>query len=242
MMAPDYPDFTARPQLSEDVARHVRRRIFEGTYGAGEYVRLEQLAAELGVSVTPVREALLGLSAEGLLVQQPHRGFVVLPVTGRDITDVSSVQAYIGGELAARAACRITDEQLVQLKGIQAELEDAYDHEDHERAVRLNHEFHRAVNVAADSPKLSQLMGQITRYAPEAVFPTVEGWPAQSVKDHRRVIAALEHRDAERAQAAMASHFVAGVAPLVEHLVGQGVVEHAERPSPYGRPSRGRGG
>ena len=132
------PDFVARPQLSEDVARHVRRRIFEGTYGAGEYVRLEQLAAELGVSVTPVREALLGLSAEGLLVQQPHRGFVVLPVTGRDITDVSSVQAYIGGELAARAARTITDEQLVQLKGIQAELEDAYDHEDHESAVRLN--------------------------------------------------------------------------------------------------------
>jgi len=240
MMGPDYSNFTARPQLSEDVARHVRRRIFEGTYSAGAYVRLEQLAAELGVSVTPVREALLGLTAEGLLVQQPHRGFVVLPVTGRDIADVSSVQAHIGGELAARAASTITDEQLARLKDIQAQLEEAYDQEDHDRAVRLNHEFHRAVNVAADSPKLSQLMGQITRYAPEAVFPTVEGWPAQSVKDHRRVIAALEHGDGERARAAMAEHFVAGVAPLVEHLVEQGVVDHAERPSSHGRPSRGR--
>src|SRR6201997_5483781 len=132
------PDFVARPQLSEDVARHVRRRIFEGTYGAGEYVRLEQLAAELGVSVTPVREALLGLRAEGLLVQQPHRGFMVLPVTGRDIADVSNVQAHIGGELAARAARNITDEQLGQLKDIQAQLENAYDLQDHERAVRLN--------------------------------------------------------------------------------------------------------
>ena len=240
MMGPDYSNFTARPQLSEDVARHVRRRIFEGTYSAGAYVRLEQLAAELGVSVTPVREALLGLTAEGLLVQQPHRGFAVLPVTGQDIADVSGVQAHIGGELAARAASTITDEQLLELKSIQAQLEDAYDQEDHERAVRLNHEFHRAVNVAADSPKLSQLMGQITRYAPEAVFPTVEGWPAQSVKDHRRVIAALEHGDGERARAAMAEHFVAGVAPLVEHLVEQGVVDHAERPSSHGRPSRGR--
>jgi DNA-binding GntR family transcriptional regulator len=219
------PEFVARPQLSEEVARHVCRRIFEGIYGAGEYVRLEQLAAELGVSVTPVREALLELRAEGLLVQRPHRGFMVLPVTGRDIADVSNVQAHIGGELAARAASNITDEQLEQLKELQAQLEDAYDQEDHHRAVRLNHEFHRAINVAADSPKLSQLMGQITRYAPEAVFPTVEGWPAQSIKDHRRVISALEQRDEKRARTAMADHFVAGVAPLVEHLMGQGVVE-----------------
>ena len=222
------PDFVARPQLSQDVARYVRRRIFDGAYAAGEYVRLEQLAAELGVSVTPVREALLELRAEGLLVQQPHRGFMVLPVTGRDIADVSTVQAHIGGELAARAAANITDEQLIQLKDLQAQFEDAYKQHDRERAVRLNHEFHRAINLAADSPKLAQLMGQITRYAPEAVFPTVEGWPGQSVKDHRRVIAALEKRDEERARTAIAEHFVAGVAPLVEHLMEQGVVNHAD--------------
>lgn len=219
------PDFVARPQLSQDVARYVRRRIFEGAYGAGEYVRLEQLAAELGVSVTPVREALLELRAEGLLVQRPHRGFMVLPVTGRDIADVSNVQAHVGGELAARAAANISDEQLKELKDLQAQLEDAYKQRDHERAVRLNHEFHRAINVAADSPKLAQLMGQITRYAPEALFPTVEGWPGQSLKDHRRVIAALEKRDEGRARRAMAEHFIAGVAPLVEHLMEQGVVE-----------------
>src|SRR5581483_9639211 len=219
-------EFVARPQLSEDVARRVRQRIFEGRYTAGQYVRLDQLAAELGVSVTPVREALLELRAEGLLTQQPHRGFMVLPVTDRDIADVSNVQAHIGGELAARAAKGITDEQLTQLKDIQAQLEDAYDRDDHERAVRLNHEFHRAINVAADSPKLSQLMGQITRYAPESVFPAVKGWPAQSIKDHRRVLTALERRDEKAARAAMSTHFVAGVAPMIEHLVSHGVVDH----------------
>ena len=67
------PDFAARPQLAEDVARFVRRRIFDGSYAAGAYVRLDQLAAELGVSVTPVREALFELKAEGLLDQQPRR-------------------------------------------------------------------------------------------------------------------------------------------------------------------------
>ena len=123
------------------------------------------------------------------------------------------------------------------MKDIQDQLEDAYAQEDHERAVRLNHEFHRAINVAADSPKLSQLMGQITRYAPESVFPTVRGWPARSVKDHRRVIAALEHRDAERARSGHVRALRRGVAPMVEHLMEHGVVNC----TPIGeQPDRGR--
>ncbi|HJT94028.1 MAG TPA: GntR family transcriptional regulator [Mycobacterium sp.] len=219
------PDFAARPQLAEDVARVVRRRIFDGTYAAGQYIRLDQLAAELGISVTPVREALFVLSAEGLLSQQPRRGFVVVAVTARDLTDVSNVQAHIGGELAARAAVNITGEQLRELEKIQTELEDAYASDDDDRAVRLNHEFHKAINVAADSPKLAQLMSQITRYAPESVFPTIPGWPELSMAHHRRLLAALEARDENLARTAMSEHLAEGAAPLIEHLTQQGVVD-----------------
>lgn len=221
------PDFAARPQLSEDVARIIRRRIFDWTYAAGSYVRLDQLAAELGISVTPVREALFALCAEGLINQQPRRGFVVLPVTGRDVTDVANVQAHVGGELAARAATNITDDQLHELKEIQAQLEDAYAGGQNERTVRLNHEFHRAINVAADSPKLAQLMSQITRYAPESVFPAIEGWPEQSMQDHRRILSALKKRDDKLARAAMAEHLAAGAVPLIDHLISRGVVADA---------------
>ena len=218
------PDFAVRPQLADDVARVVRRRIFHGTYPAGIYLRLDQLAADLGISVTPVREALLNLRAEGLLVQHPRRGFMVLEVTARDIADVANVQAYVGGELGARAAANITDDQLAELVAIQGDLEKAYEHDDLDRTVRLNHEFHRLINVIADSPKLTQVMSGVTRYAPESVFPTLEGWPAQSIKDHRKVIAALKHRDAESVRAAMAEHFTIGVRPLTEHLTEQGVI------------------
>jgi len=218
------PDFAARPQLSDDIARLIRARIFDGTYAASSYIRLEQLAAELGISVTPVREALFALRAEGMIDQQPHRGFVVLPVTGRDVTDVANVQAHVGGELAARAAARISGEQLRELTEIQDSLEDAYAGDDHERTVRLNHEFHRAINVAADSPKLAQLMSQITRYAPESVFPTIEGWSRRSIKDHRRILSALSARDEKRARAAMSEHLAAGAMPLIDHLVARGVV------------------
>jgi DNA-binding GntR family transcriptional regulator len=218
------PDFAVRPQLAEDVARYVRKRIFDGTYAAGQYIRLDQLAVELGVSVTPVREALFVLSAEGLLSQQPRRGFVVVAVTGRDLTDVANVQAHIGGELAARAAVNITDEQLRELEKIQTELEQAYASDDDDSAVRLNHEFHKAINVAADSPKLAQLMSQITRYAPESVFPTISGWPDQSIQHHRRLLAALETHDENLARTAMSEHLAAGATPLIDHLTQRGVV------------------
>ncbi|BDE15337.1 MULTISPECIES: GntR family transcriptional regulator [Mycobacterium] len=218
------PDFGARPQLSEDVAAFVRKRIFEGTYAAGQYVRLDQLAAELGVSVTPVREALFALRAEGLVAQQPRRGFQVLPLTRRDLADVANVQAHVGGELAARAASHITDAQLRELKEIQAQLEEAYADHDDERTIRLNHEFHRAINIAADSPKLAQVMSQITRYAPESVFPMIEHWPDQAVKDHRRVLAALAERNEESARRAMSEHLAASAIPLIEHLIERGVV------------------
>ena len=225
------PDFAARPQLSDDVARFVRRRIFDGTYVAGSYIRLDQLAAELGISVTPVREALFALRAEGLIAQQPHRGFVVLPVTGRDVADVANVQAHVGGELAARAAINITDEQLRELKQIQAQLEEAYAGDDNELTVRLNHEFHRAINVAADSPKLAQVMLQITRYAPESVFPAIEGWPDQSMKDHRRILSALKKHDDKLARAAMSEHLAAGAIPLIDHLIARGVVTENNNPT-----------
>jgi DNA-binding GntR family transcriptional regulator len=218
------PDFAVRPQLAEDVARYVRKRIFDGTYVAWQYIRLDQLAAELGVSVTPVREALFVLSAEGLLSQQPRRGFVVVAVTGRDLTDVANVQAHIGGELAARAAVNITDEQLRELEKIQTELEEAYASDDDDSAVRLNHEFHKAINVAADSPKLAQLMSQITRYAPESVFPTISGWPDQSTEHHRKLLAALESHDENLARTAMSEHLAAGAMPLIDHLTQRGVV------------------
>ena len=164
-----------------------------------------------------MREALLNLRAEGLLVQQPRRGFMVLEVTARDIADVANVQAFIGGELAARAAENITDEQLARPAsdpgrtgaGVRAAATSS---------ARCGSTTNSTapINVAADSPKLTQFMSGHHPLRPESVFPTLPGWPEQSTRDHRRVIAAFERRDADRARMAMAEHFTVGVAPLTD--------------------------
>ena len=91
--------------------------------------------------------------------------------------------------------------------------------------MRLNHEFHRGINVAADSPKLAQLMSQITRYALESVYPAVDGWAEQCARDHRRVLAALRKGDGDAARTAMDRHLCAGSKPLIDHLAGLGVID-----------------
>jgi DNA-binding FadR family transcriptional regulator len=71
---------------------------------------------------------------------------------------------------------------------------------------------------------MAQLMSQITRYAPESVFPTITGWPDQSTEHHRKLLAALEERDEDLARTLMSEHLAAGASPLIEHLTQRGVV------------------
>ena len=77
-----------RPQLSEEVADHVRARIMSGEVRPGEFIRLDETAAALGVSVTPVREALLTLRGEGLVDLVPRRGYLVSPMSREDVEAV----------------------------------------------------------------------------------------------------------------------------------------------------------
>ncbi|MBJ7337165.1 MAG: GntR family transcriptional regulator [Mycolicibacterium sp.] len=213
-----------RPQLVDDIASHIRRRIFDGSLAGGEFVRIEQIAQELGTSSTPVREAMLTLRGEGLVEQQPRRGFVVVPVTEQDVRDVSDVQAYLGGQLAERAAKALDSTGLARLHLIETSLEAAFATGDADGAVRLNHEFHRLINHAAASPKLTQFMSNVIRYVPESVFPTLDGWDQRAIADHRRILAALERGDAAEARAAMSAHFVSGVDHVVAHLTRNGVL------------------
>ena len=86
-----------------------------GALRPGTFIRLDETAAKLGVSVTPVREALLKLRGEGMVQLEPHRGHVVLPLSRQDIDDIFWLQATIAKELAATAAQHITDAEIDDL-------------------------------------------------------------------------------------------------------------------------------
>ena len=87
-----------------------------GTLRPGTFIRLDATAAQLGVSITPVREALRTLRGEGIVVLEPHRGHVVAPLSRRDVEDIFWLQATIARELAATAAEQITDDELDELE------------------------------------------------------------------------------------------------------------------------------
>ena len=95
-------------RLNAQVVKKVRELIMSGTMPGDSRLRTEHLAEELGVSATPVREALMALAGEGMVSFEPGRGFRVLPMSRQDVLDLYDVQAYLSGELAARAAVNLT--------------------------------------------------------------------------------------------------------------------------------------
>src|SRR3984885_5497100 len=111
-----------RAQLSDEVAGHLRAAIMSGALRPGTFIRLDETAAKLGVSATPVREALLKLRGEGMVQLEPHRGHVVLPLSRQDIEDIFWVQATIAKELAASATDHITDVEIQELDRINDSL------------------------------------------------------------------------------------------------------------------------
>src|SRR5271165_4170608 len=150
-----------RQQLPEEVASYVRELIISGAVKPGEFLRMERIAEQVGVSNTPVREVLLALRSEGFVQLVPRRGFVVAPFTQQDVRDLFWAQAQLAGELAARAAKKITPERIARLEAILEQFEKAVAAGDEERIADLGHEFHREINLAADSHRLALLLGSV---------------------------------------------------------------------------------
>jgi len=207
-----------RQPLSEEVATHVRALIMSGALRTGEFVRLDRIAAELGVSATPVREALHALRGEGFLTFEPRRGFVVAPLSPQDVEDLFLVQADIAGELAARAARATSPEWLAELRELQSQLTTATDSGQADDVVEYNQLVHRHINLRAGSPKLEFLLSVAVRYVPQPFFTTIDGWLEASANDHDAVIAALEAGDAEAARTSMRQHILHAGKLLGDHL------------------------
>ena len=148
--------------------------IISGEASGNQALRTEHLAERFGVSATPVREALMSLTGEGLVQLRPGRGFRVVPMSRQDLLDIYDAQAYFAGELAGRAASRLTDGDLAQIDLMQERIIDG-DQPRRPAAEQIQWDLHSLINRVAQADKLRWLLRLTMRSAPFTAWSSVTG-------------------------------------------------------------------
>jgi DNA-binding GntR family transcriptional regulator len=212
-------------QLSQSVATHLREQIISGKIKSGEFLRIDSIAKALNVSTTPVREGLLLLQSEAFVRLMPRRGFVVNSFSREDLRDLFWAQATVAAELAARAATRMSAQDLDHLATLLAEHEAAVAQGDEVAVARLGHQFHRAINLAANSPRFALLLGSLTKQLPNRFYAKIEGLLEGALEYHPIILSALRVKDAEAVRSLMFRHIVSGAEHLIAMLERQGIMD-----------------
>jgi DNA-binding GntR family transcriptional regulator len=210
-------------QLSESVATHLREQILSGKLAKGEFLRIDAIAKALNVSTTPVREGLLLLQSESFVRLMPRRGFVVNSFSKGDLLDLFWAQATVGAELAARASKIISKEDFDRLQKLHIEHERAVSNKDDALAARLGHQFHRTINLAANSPRLALLLGGLTKQLPNRFYASIEGQLQGAVEYHPMIMNAMRVKDTDSVRSLMHRHILSGAEHLIEMLDRQGI-------------------
>jgi DNA-binding GntR family transcriptional regulator len=198
----------------------IRDRILNGSYAEGKPLRQDAIAAELGVSRIPIREALRQLETEGLIVFNPHRGAVVSTLSLAEIEEVFTLRAEIESGLVRRAVAVIDEEHLERA----AEILDRYERALRQRDIvsygKLNWEFHCTLYDAADRPVTftvaQRLHQQSDRYIRMQLAYT--HWEERAKREHRAILAAARKRDAKRAAGLMRDHILRAGESLLSFL------------------------
>jgi DNA-binding GntR family transcriptional regulator len=198
----------------------LREKILRGDYPEGAPLRQDTLAAELGVSRIPVREALRQLEAEGLVTFVPHFGAVVSSLSLSEIKELFELRALLETDLLRRAIPRIREEELDRAD----EILDQYDTAIRERNValwgELNWRFHSTLLLPADRPLtmgvVQNLKNQSDRYTRLQLSLTHR--ESRAAQEHREIARAVRERDVEQACALLAAHIISAGRVLVEFL------------------------
>jgi DNA-binding GntR family transcriptional regulator len=200
------PDDLRTRSRADLVYGSLRDAIWEGRIGRGERLREEEIARTLGVSRTPVREALQRLQQRGLLVNRLGRGLTVAELSKREVIELYAMREILEGSAARFAAQHATAPEIEILYGLQRELSAAPD--DALRLVMLNRRFHQAIYDAAHNQYLTQTLDAL-HDSMALLHATTFRAPQrrrESDEEHRRIVAAIERHDADEAEAAAREH------------------------------------
>lgn len=198
----------------------IRDAIIDGRLAPGERLKEVELATELGISRTPVREALLVLQTEGLVEAVPNRGATVRAHTAEDLDDLYQLRALLEGYAARRAATRITEEDVARLRASCERFDALQENDDLRDLVKENVFFHSTIIEIAGSDRLASMVRKVIELP--LVYKSYI-WYSHDQKHisahyHRQIVNALMVGDAERAELIMKEHVYEARDLLVAHV------------------------
>jgi DNA-binding GntR family transcriptional regulator len=207
--------------LRKQACEAIKRAITEmNIYGHPLEIRLDErrLSQDLGMSRTPVREALSVLEQEGFVRSVPRRGLIVVRKSKREVVEMITVWAALESMAARLAAPRVTEADLVELHS----LVDRFQEDPSEQLSeysRANMEFHKAIIRMGGVELMTSLTDNLFIHmrAVRAVTMTQDNRARRSIADHRDIIAALERREAELAERLVREHTMGLAAHVQDH-------------------------
>ena len=206
--------------LRDVVFNTLRQAILRGELKPGERLMEIQLANKLGVSRTPIREAIRKLELEGLVLMIPRRGAEVAEITEKSLRDVLEVRGALE-ELAVKLACqKITDEQIAELRKAEKEFEVALQSGDVTIYAEADVKFHDVIYLATDNQRLIQLLfnlrEQMYRYRVE--YLKREEAHEKLLIEHKRIIETITKRDMDAAVDAVCQHIDNQVSAVIDTI------------------------
>ena len=211
--------------LRELVLDAIRSAIMSGILQPRERLMEIQMAEELGVSRTPIREALRKLELEGFIVMVPRKGAYVADLSFKDIADVFEIRAALEGLAAGLAAERITEEELEDLERLLVEKREAITQNDIGKLVEVDTKFHELMYKASRNERLSSIISnlreQIQRFRLTSLsFP---GRMKESLDEHKKIVEAIQSRDIQVARHVAQEHIENAENVLIECLKKEGL-------------------
>ncbi len=197
--------------LYQDVAERLRQQIFARELEPGSWIDEQKLAAEYGISRTPMREALKVLAVEGLVTMKVRRGAYVTEMSSDDIAQVYHLLGLLEADAAGEVARRASDAQRAELRALHEQLEKQAKHRD--AFLASNEAFHMRVLEFAGNRWRMQIVADLRKVMKlnrhHSLFK--QGRLASSLAEHRQLMTAIESRDARAATRLMRAHFDNGL-------------------------------
>ena len=200
---------TAARSLTAWATENLRRAVLDGRFEPGERLDQDALADELGVSRTPIREAIAALESEGLLESKPYRGVYVTVVSAEDIREVFALRALLEAEVVRQAVSSIPDSVLDALETMLKEAQEAYDNGDQAAQFDADRHFHKTLREFAANSLLREVLDGVNnrvtavrRFAQTKPGPHVD----EFAREHLEILRSIRQRDPDKAASLMKLH------------------------------------